>query len=106
MSGPANPIRTEGSGGPPPPPASPSASSRPGNDALRMLANVLRTTLESSMTSTRLSGRSVGPRLFRQVDDDPAIHLPLDEIVERRGELAERNRTAHLLEQRRPQVGG
>src|SRR2546422_4783842 len=81
-------------------------SSRTANDALRMLANVLRTNLESSMTSTRLSGRSVGPRLFRQVDDDPAIHLSLDEIVERRGQLAERNRTAHLLEQRRPHVGG
>src|SRR5438445_396792 len=87
-------------------PPSPSAASRTANDAIRMLANVLRTNLASSMTSTRLSGRSVGPRLFRQVDDAPAIHLPLDEIVERRGELAERNRTAHLLEQRRPQVGG
>src|SRR6267378_5984615 len=88
-------------------PASPSASSRTANDALRMLANVLRTNFESSMTSTRLSGRSVGfPRLFRQVDDDPAIHLPLYEIVERRGQLAEPNRTAHLLEQRRPHVRG
>src|SRR5687768_12167092 len=87
--------------------ASPSASSRTANEALRMLAKVVRTNFESSTTSTRFCARSVdGGTLgsFLQVDYHPTRHLGIDEVVENRRQLPERNGARHLFQERRLQV--
>src|SRR5438105_10610693 len=87
--------------------ASPSASSRTANEALRMLAKVLRTNFESSTTRTHRCGRSLDSAmraLFRKVDHDAALHPGIDEVVEYLGKVAEGDGAAHLLQERRAHV--
>src|SRR5437868_830065 len=86
--------------------ASPSAASRTSNAPRRMVAKVVRTNFESSTTSTRFFACSaVGARaLLRKVHHDPAIDLGVDEVVEHARQLAERDRAAHLFQERRLQV--
>src|SRR2546421_1123358 len=87
--------------------ASPSASSRTANEALRMLAKVLRTNFESSTTRTHLCGRSLDSAmraLFRKVDHDAALHPGIDEVIEYLGKVAEGDGAAHLLQERRAHV--
>src|SRR5262245_7040613 len=85
-------------------PASPSASSRTAKFASRMRLKVARTNLESSTSSTVRCGRSAMRSLLRQVDDDAAVDLRVDEVVEDARQLGERYGARHLLQQRRLEV--
>src|SRR6185312_11128451 len=44
--------------------------------------------------------------LLAQIDHHAPFHAAVNEIVEHRGQLFERNCAGHFLEQRRPHVGG